>query len=238
MSILIPAILPTSHEDLEHKLTALYGLVDNVQIDSVDGRFASPATWPYTESGEVELTFGTEDHMLPYLGIFTYEIDLMVRDPEKVVGAWINAGVERVVLHAESTNLLAKAIADIQVGFGHAKDFAPGLLSLGIALNVNTDLAIIEPFLDRMDFVQFMGIAEIGKQGQPFDVDILRKIKSFRTRYPELNLQVDGGVSLETAPALLDAGISRLIVGSAIWRSNDIPATIAQFNALLKEHGF
>ena len=55
MSIIVPAILPTSFEDLEEKLAQLHGLVDSVQIDSVDGHFATPASWPYIGSGLQQL---------------------------------------------------------------------------------------------------------------------------------------------------------------------------------------
>ena len=55
MSIIVPAILPSSRRDLVTKLDALAGLVDEVQVDIVDGLFAGPATWPY-DTGPSELS--------------------------------------------------------------------------------------------------------------------------------------------------------------------------------------
>jgi ribulose-phosphate 3-epimerase len=233
MQVIIPAILPTSQEDLEEKLRILHGQVKMVQIDAVDGRFISPASWPYIP-GTPEFP---ADYSLPFLGDMHFEIDLMVTNPEEVSGTWINAGAERIVIHAESTIFLEKAIKDLEVRYGHAKDFAPDLLSLGLAINIGSDLSLIEPFLDHADYVQFMGISIIGKQGEPFDSRVLRKIAAFKKKYPQMTVQVDGGVSLVTAPALLTAGIDRLIVGSALWKAPNIPEELEKFNQLVQEYG-
>ncbi len=235
MSALVPAIIPTSREDLERKLSALYELVTDVQIDSVDGKFAQPACWPYTNTPPI-VEFGTEDQALPYLGSFVYEIDLMVQDADTVVGAWVEAGASRIVLHAESTPYLAQAIQNIQTLYGHAKDFAPHLLSLGLAVNIKTDLAVIEPFLDRIDYVQFMGIDDIGKQGQSFDPLVLRKIKDLRNRH-DLPIQVDGGIKLDTAKQLLEAGVTRLVVGSDLWKASNLGEEVQKFKDLIQEYG-
>jgi pentose-5-phosphate-3-epimerase len=50
MSVIVPAILPTSRDDLDEKLLRLHGLVDAVQVDVVDGRFVTPASWPYKDA--------------------------------------------------------------------------------------------------------------------------------------------------------------------------------------------
>jgi ribulose-phosphate 3-epimerase len=237
MSAIVPAILPKSLEDLQQKLAVLDGVVTSVQLDVVDGRFASPASWPYLEnssSGDPDFQNG---ETLPYLGQMNYEIDLMVSNPEEVTGLWIQAGASRITIHAESTKYLSKTISDVQVKYGHAKDFAPGLLSLGLAINIATDLSLIEPYLEFMDYVQFMGIASIGKQGEPYDTRVLRKIAAFRHLHPDMNIQVDGGVSLATAPALLSAGVSRLIIGSALWKAPNLLEEFRKFQDLSQEYG-
>jgi ribulose-phosphate 3-epimerase len=164
-------------------------------------------------------------------------MDLMVSDPEEITGIWIAAGAQRLVLHVESTNYLPRAITDLEVKYGHAKDFAPTLLSFGLGINVQSDLALLDPFLDKADFVQFMGIATIGKQGEPFDTDVIRKIHAFKRKHPHTQIQVDGGVSLQTAPQLLTAGVDRLIVGSALWKSSDLRNELRLFDELVQEYG-
>ncbi|MBA3789502.1 hypothetical protein H0X32_03910 [Patescibacteria group bacterium] len=236
MAAIVPAILPVSQEDLEDKLAALVGLVDSVQIDIVDGRFISPASWPYrTESDKGLPSFAGKT--FSHLGQIHYEMDLMVSAPEDVAGTWVEAGADRITLHVESTNYLPKTITDLEVRYGHAKDFAPELLAIGIALNIQSDLAIIEPYMAQIDYVQFMGIATIGKQGEPFDTRVLQKIATFKKKHPEIPVQVDGGVSLQTAPALLSAGVERLIVGSALWNAPDLATELQKFNELLHQYG-
>lgn len=236
MGVIVPAILPTSREDLEGKLALLEGLVDMVQIDIVDGKFAAPATWPYVnQSGDFAASV-QEGDALPYLGSFQYEVDLMVQNAEGVTGLWIAAGAQRLVVHAESTTRLPDIIHDLEVRYGHAKDFAPDLLSLGLSLDDDADISLIEPYVDRIDYVQFMGIDEVGRQGQPFDPDVLEQIHAFRKKYPDMTIQVDGGVSLETAPALLAAGVDRLVVGSGLWKARDIKEALVRFKELIHEH--
>jgi ribulose-phosphate 3-epimerase len=237
MSVIVPAILPKSRADLEEKLAQLVGRVESVQIDIIDGRFVSPPSWPYVEPLKEIHTLFAEGEMLPYVDQLKYEMDLMVSAPEEVTGIWIEAGAAAMTIHAESTQYLPRAITDMQVKYGHEKNFAPGLLSLGLAINIDTDISLIEPYLHSADYVQFMGIAKIGRQGEPFDQRVIRKITQFRHAHPDVLIQVDGGVSLLTAPALLSAGVDRLIVGSALWNAPDLEAELEKFNSLVQEFG-
>lgn len=236
MGVIVPAILPTSREDLEGKLALLLGVVSSVQIDVVDGDFAGPATWPYVNKSELFKERFEDGSMIPYLGRFEFEIDLMVRNAEEVAGLWLAAGAQRLVVHTESTQKLPEIISDLEVKYGHAKDFAPGLISFGLSIGNDTDLSVLDPYMKHADYVQFMGIREIGKQGQPFDERVLARIREFRRKYPEMTIQVDGAVSLTTAPRLLDAGVDRLIVGSDLWRAPDLKEELKHFKALILDY--
>jgi ribulose-phosphate 3-epimerase len=235
MGVIVPAILPTSRDDLDEKLLRLHGLVDAVQVDIVDGRFVTPPTWPYTDAN-ASLREPSGDSF-PYLGEISYEVDLMVEEPEHSIRHWIEAGATRIVIHAETTRMLPKLMSELTSKYGHDKDFTPDLLSFGLAINVSTPFSLIEPFLHRCDFVQFMGIARIGKQGEPFDKSVLAKLSAFRKKYPEMPLQIDGGVSLETAPALLQAGVSRLVVGSDLWKAADLTAELKRLQGMVQTYG-
>ncbi|KND49786.1 MAG: ribulose-phosphate 3-epimerase [Parcubacteria bacterium C7867-008] len=235
MGVIVPAILPKSRDDLDEKLLRLHGLVDAVQVDIVDGRFVVPATWPYQD--QVVGVREPSGDTFPYLGEISYEVDLMVEEPEQVIRHWIEAGATRIVIHAETTRMLPKLMNELASTYGHDKDFTPGLLAFGLAINISTDTALIEPFLHQCDFVQFMGIAKIGKQGEPFDKSVLPKISAFRKKYPDMQLQVDGGVSLETAPQLLQAGVSRLVVGSDLWKAPDLAAELKRLQGLVHTYG-
>jgi ribulose-phosphate 3-epimerase len=230
MGSIIPAILPVSREDLDQKLLALNSLTDEVQLDVIDGRFAGPPTWPYTEGG-------TSMPELPELGSFKFEVDLMVEDPEACMGDWVEAGATRVTVHAETAHNLAHVIDSFQRTYGHDKSFAPDLLAFGLSVNVQTDTALIEPFLEKCNYVQFMGIARIGRQAEPFDTTVIAKIRAFHRKYPDMQIQVDGGVSRQTIPDLLRAGASRFVVGSALWRSGDVRKEYEALGELTQTQG-
>lgn len=237
MSILVPAVLPTSREDLEEKIAlfATFPGVSRVQIDTVDGKFIAPASWPYTDSVGWRAMRAEGGH-LPSLDRFQYEIDLMNFDAERAGDEWLALGATRLTFHAESATDLPLLLARTHARHGTERGFAPGLLSLGIALNLASDLALIEPALAHADFVQFMGIARIGRQHEPFDRRVFERIRAFRRRHPDIPMQVDGGVSLEHARELLALGVSNVIVGSAILRAPDPRAAAAAFAELSTRH--
>ena len=234
MSVIVPAVLPKTREELRDKLARLDGLVNAVQIDIVDGRFASPATWPYTEP---KSALHIDEEAIPFLDQFTVELDLMVETPALVAGSWIDKGITRLTIHAEAAHDLPHLLEDLKVKYGHDKGFAPDLLSIGLALNLATDTAVLEPHLDRIDYVQFMGINTIGRQGEPFDTRALQKVRAFRSKHPDVPVQVDGAVNLATAPLLLDAGVTRLVVGSALWNAPDLKKELGKFRAIAEEYG-
>ncbi len=238
MSVIIPAILPVSRKDLDEKLLRLQGIASEVQIDIVDGWFVRPASWPYAghDAGREPMN-ELDSEMFSYLGTLTCEMDLMVEQPETEIARWVHAGANRITVHAETVHNLPRLIQDFQVNYGHDKGFAPDLLAFGLAISIATDISLIEPFLDRCDYVQLMGIASIGKQGQPFDRAVLQKIAYLRRKYPSTPIQVDGGVSLTTAPDLLSAGVSRLIVGSALWKASNLAEAFHAFTELSVRYG-
>lgn len=235
MGVVIPAVLAHSRKSLEETLAKVDGLVDHVQIDIVDGRFVGPATWPYTEPAELKAI--EEGAQFPYLGHFAFEVDLMIEQPEETIGTWINAGASKLLVHIESVRSMQKLIDCLANKYGHEKGFAPGLLSFGVAMNIDTDPKVLEPYMDAIDYVQFMGIATIGKQGQSFDTRVVRKIEAFRKAYPDMPVQVDGGISRSTAPGLLALGVKKLCIGSALFQSNDIPKELAALESLADEYG-
>jgi len=243
MGFIVPAVLPSSRRDLEEKLELFSRIpsVSRVQIDIVDGKFISPASWPYSPSTKSDLVLGKPQElydmvergeMLPHLERIAYEIDLMCIDAERIAEAWLAIGASRLTFHAESTTNLAHLLASSRRRYGAGGGFASGLISFGVALNIASDLALIEPCVDEIEFVQFMGIARIGRQGQPFDRRVFEKLKVFHARHPKLAMQVDGGVSLENARRLLALGVSNLIVGSALLKTGDLASTLAKFEEL------
>ncbi len=237
MSIIVPAILPSSRADLVEKLGKLAGLVDEVQVDIVDGKFATPPTWPY-DTGPQELArMLAEGDVIPSASESKIEIDLMVENPESTAGAWIELGATRIVIHAASTPHLDRILKSFGTLYGHDKTFDAGLLSIGIAITPDVDPETLAPYVEQIDYVQFMGIRRVGRQGQPFDETIYHTIERFRKAHPNMPVQVDGGVSLATAPKLLELGVSRLVIGSALWKAPDFNQALGQLKELTEQHG-
>ena len=122
------------------------------------------------------------------------------------------------------------------MGLQECLKLLPTIVEPGISINPDTDPEILFEILDDglVTSVQCMGIAKIGAQGEPFDERVFKTIEVLHTRYPNLPISVDGGVNLENAKRLLDAGVSRLVVGSAIFTAKDIPSRIAEFKKVVQ----
>lgn len=231
---IIPAILPTDLDDLRDKMASVSGLTPLVQIDICDGKFVRSKSWPYVKGGMDEFErIKAEDEGFPFWDSLDFEVDLMVRHPEEVVHDWVMAGAKRLVLHIESSPNILKTIEDLRGEYGTAKDEAFGL-EIGVALDIKTPNEEVHEILDMIDaegdsiidFVQFMGINNVGFQGQEFDDQVLEKISDLRSIYPNIPISVDGGVSFDNAADLISAGVTRLISGSAIFESGDIAKAI------------
>jgi ribulose-phosphate 3-epimerase len=130
-------------------------------------------------------------------------------------------------------------LADLRKKYEPMRENLLGI-ELGLAINIDTPNTDIYPYLSRVDdeglmpvdFVQFMGIRKIGYQGEPFAEEVYGKIRELRAHNPDIIISVDGGVNLENAPILLEAGANRLIAGSAVFDSDDIKSVIEKFKKL------
>lgn len=229
-----PAILETDLEEIRGHLARVAGLSPLVQLDVCDGKFVSGKTWPYVPGGIAEFArITSEEEGLPFWDRVDFEIDLMIRHPETVVEEWIKAGAKSVVLHLDSTPDMLGLIEHLRQTYGSAKSAAFGL-KIGVALGVRTANEGVYSILDMVDeegdsiidFVQFMGIEQIGFQGQEFDDRVLEKISDLRNLYPNISISVDGGVNFDNAADLISAGATRLVSGSAIFNSADLAEAI------------
>ncbi len=227
---IIPAIMPDNYEDFASKATRVHGLAPLAQIDIMDGAFVKSKSWPYSEGGTRKephfVALMAQDEGMPFWEELDYEIDLMIGEPEKHIDEWLPLGASRLIFHIES-------IKDIDLFFAHdmwkdgARDIGgEKVVELGLAINPDTSLDAILPYIPKIDFVQCMGIARIGYQGQPFDERVLERVNALRVAYPNMPISVDGGVNMETAALLKQAGATRLVAGSAIFGAADVAEAI------------
>ncbi len=237
MGIIVPALLVQNENELKEKLKKIIGIVHDIQIDVIDGEFASPPTWPYTESSGEFSQHVQQQEMLSYCEKFTIETDLMVTDITEAAFAWSAVGAARLVLHTKKITDIESALSDMEKHFGYEKGSTPSTISVGVALAINDTPDYLDSIIDRINFVQCMGIAHVGRQGESFDERVLSLVQSIHQRHPNISIQVDGGVSLTNTPALLRAGVNRLIIGSAIWRAPNVVARIHEFEDLVQQYG-
>jgi ribose 5-phosphate isomerase B len=202
--VLIPAIIPTSFKHLEDSLAIVEPFTHDVQVDIVDGVFVPFRSWPYQGSGSINL-------LSQYTSKYSIEVDLMIMNPETVIDVYARAGVQKIVVHAESTTALERI-------FEHHESHT---YALGLSIQNDTPLEKLTPHLHRVDYVQLMGIAKIGSQGQPFDDRVLNRIMVLKKEFPELTVSIDGSVNADSLPLLWNVGAERFVCGSAIFASTD-----------------
>ncbi len=220
---IIPAVLPMTFSELEEKVDLIRGFVKTIQVDICDGQFVQNATWPYRKHDDSFDKLLKEEIGLPAWEELNYEFDLMVNRPSEVIDNWVLAGATRLILHAESKGCNEEVTSSLA-----------GRAEVGLALNEDTPVETISEYRESIQFVQLMGIANIGFQHQPFDDKVIGRIKEVRLKYPGLVISVDGGVSEANAQALIDAGADRLVIGSAIFNSENPMDAVEKFKHLAR----
>jgi ribulose-phosphate 3-epimerase len=213
---IIPAVMPDSLGDLSARATnALAWGALSVQVDIMDGDFVPNTSWPYTEGGLQELESLRVGDVLPE-GL-AYEAHLMVRDPKEVGLRCIKAGFGRIVAHIES-------FSDDAHAHRLCEEWRrAGAEEIGIALLLATPTETLEKVVEEniIEYIQVMGIAEIGFQGHVFDERTYARIAELHEKYPQLRIAVDGGVSEQNIAGLVGSGATRLVVGSAIAKAEN-----------------
>ncbi len=230
MTEIIPAIMPESFEDLRSKMGKVRDLVSLVQIDVMDGVFVPPITWPYRSKDidEFEDVINERKDM-PHLKELEFEVDMMVGGQEEEAERWIRAGAKRIIGHIEAMDDAERFIKVTRDASVPKDSFLS--TEIGLALGLETSLDVLTPHIPDIDFVQLMGIARIGYQGEEFDERVLERVSSLRKSFPELVISVDGGVDEDSAPLLSRAGANRLVSGSAIFEANDKAEVIKRLSS-------
>ena len=153
-----------------------------------------------------------------------FDVHLMISDPYKYIPDFISAGADVVCFHIESDSDTEKTIDLIRESGKVA----------ALAVKPGTEIEAVYPYLDKLGMVLVMTV-EPGFGGQSFMADMMPKIVKLREeckrRNLEMDIQVDGGISLTTVETVAEAGANVLVAGSAIFGSEDPKETIT----LLKE---
>ena len=198
LSPIVPAVIPQTFADLEIQLAKI-SHVPEVHIDVVDGVFVPAVSWPYNTENAIPAAA----HAL--LDRFSLEVDLMVEDQIGAAYAWLAAGADQLVFHAEVISPAALEMFRAE----HA-------VTVGISCLNSLPLEQLYQYFPIVDYVQVMGIAAIGAQGQPFDENVFARITRIQQDFPQMPISIDGSMNRATLPRILPFQLSRIIVGSAI----------------------
>ena len=206
----IPTIIAKDFQELQEKIKKVEPYVNWTHLDVMDGQFVDNITWSNpADLKNLETSLKSEVH-------------LMVKNPEEVIDDWIESGVQRIIFHYESTDKHQEIIERVKKAG----------LEVGIAINPETSIEILDSFLP-ISLILIMTVHP-GRGGQKFLEETLDKIEQLREKYKNVNIEVDGGINLETAPKVIQAGANLLASGSAIFESENIKETIQA----LKQNGY
>lgn len=209
---IIPAIMPASIHDIESAAVSVRHVAQTIQLDLMDGTYVPESTWPFTPLGSHDLRRAQQgDFELALWEEIDYELDLMVAKPEEDLETYISLGASRIIFHFGSVHRW-EAIEQLD-------PVTRNFLEIGVAVTIYDDLNRVFPLIENktVDFIQVMGIARIGFQGEPFDTRCLEVIQRIKERYPTITISVDGGVSETTIPLLNEAGVTRFVSGSSVF---------------------
>ncbi len=219
MAEIIPAIIATTLEEVEEKIRLIDGHTDWVHIDIVDGKFASPESWPYnTLEGVVNAPALKEIKTTANI-----ELHLMTQTPEDDLDEWLDTQAKRILIHQEASadphqSLMLLSMSKIEEG---------------LVLNLDTPVELLSEYYDDLEVIQLMTIPHIGSYGVKFAEASLKKIARVKNDYPQIKLSVDGGMNEQTIGKAVSTGADHVVVGSAIFKSDNPLVALKQLQKVI-----
>ena len=193
--MIVPAIIAQSQKELESMLGRLRGKVEMVMLDVMDREFVDNTSLDF----DFELPEG-----------FEYEAHLMVVNPLERISD-LAGKVDSIILHMET-------LEDVRAAIGCVKNLE---LKVVLALNPETGVDKVEPYLGEVDGVLVMTVAP-GRYGGRFLPETLVKCRRIRKIHSTIPIEVDGGMNPENARAARKAGANIIASGSFIMKSEDV----------------
>ncbi len=204
---IIPAIIAKSQKEFEENINKVKDFVDIIQLDFMDAKFVANSSIDF-------------DFKIPSSDC-KFEAHLMIQDPLKWVEKHYKK-VDTILAHFESCKDPKKVI-DFVKKKGRR---------IGFVLNPETPIESIEKFLDDIDQVLIMTVNP-GFYGSPFLPGMLDKIKKLRKKCPNLDIEVDGGITDKTIGLVNDAGANLFVSGSYIIKADDIKNAVDSLKKII-----
>jgi len=213
--IIAPSILSADFSRLGEEIAAIEkGGADWVHVDVMDGHFV-----PNITIGPPVVASLRKITKLPL------DVHLMIQDPDKYIEKFAKAGADIITIHVETSPHLHRSVQFI-------KDQG---CKAGVSLNPATSLATLDHILSDVDMVLIMTVNP-GFGGQKFIPSVLPKIKRLREKISEkgigVDIEVDGGVNINTISKVAQAGGNVFVAGNAVFTTPDYGKTISELRRL------
>ena len=210
MAIIAPSLLSANFLNLQQDCNMLNNSrADWYHLDVMDGRFV-----PNISFGPMLVEFFRKA-TTKYC-----DVHLMIEEPEKFAEAFKKAGADNLTVHIEACRHLHRNIQQIKSLGMHC----------GVAINPHTPVEALKDILADIDLVCMMSVNP-GFGGQSFIEHTLQKTRELKAMITEkglkVKIEIDGGVTLQNARAIIDAGVDVLVAGNTVFKSADPVATIS-----------
>ena len=209
--IISPSILSADFANLERDIkTVTEAGAEYVHVDVMDGHFVPNITIgvPVVKS----LRKATDAVL---------DVHLMISEPNKYIKSFLEAGADIINIHYESN-------FDFDYIYNTVKEYGK---KIAMTINPETDVKVLDKYLHKLDMVLVMSVHP-GFGGQKFIESSLDKIKYIRANYPMLDIEIDGGVSLDNAETVYKSGANVLVAGSAIFGAENPKEIVTKMLAL------
>ncbi|MBU0727899.1 ribulose-phosphate 3-epimerase, partial [Patescibacteria group bacterium] len=201
--LITPSILGADYGDLNNYLKTLEPFSDWFHVDVMDGNFVKNLTLGPPVVKWIKTDVPLDCH-------------LMINNPHLYIEDFAKAGAASITIHAEASRHLPEDITKI-------KELG---CKAGVSISPDTGVDAIAKVLPMVDLVLIMSVHP-GFGGQEFIPEVLDKVKWIREHFPNLDIQIDGGINDKTAPLAKEAGANVLVAGSYILKNKN-PAEAAE----------